>query len=705
MNNTVLNDKMTELESACKDNDHELVKSVLGSLETPELKSKGFKKIIAYYKESAAAPVGYMMFYAQWLISQDDLSEAMKLLREIRQLGVDDERISAFIYNSLIKPREAEFSARYHRNMELLKTNGVLFNDSDISFNVITKKLLVISEYQSSVPDSMIDCFEMSIPQMLVDIISVKTILYALSKTEMLYLVYDDMQYLYYMLLFEDLNQFLSFISKKRILMFEGKAKGLMEKFFLNILVRPPQYSLEHSVNAGYVEFITRINEARKDSYNELKGVLDDYYASYDQEYYRKLFQGNVSEIKVLLITSRHTELNKFIVKHWYKAFLDLGYRAELLIEREQFEIVNEYSVHWKINEYRPDIIFHINFGASSLNKGNLRNNILWINRYRDKAGNDLHKISSNYNYHNMFILPVLAEWEERLKRIDIPPERILTTSEGVDISIFTKSKNINSEYACDLTCVSNSVGSKDQKIEHYFRMISTPVLKELVLKEMISLNELLDDEKLIFVLPVCTDVLDTILNRIDQKLSYQSGNEMSDHDRRVLRDFFEHMIDMVCRTRIMEWVVDSGITRNIKLWGRYWSNNEKFAPYHMGTASYGGQLASIYRSSNISLSDNPWALHERNFEIIASGGFPMIRSVDMGAAEEKQRITNFFKEDKEIVLFHSRDDFLNKFQYYLDNPELRMEVAEKGRGVVHRDFTCEAIADKTMKFVRSLYE
>ena len=95
---------------------------------------------------------------------------------------------------------------------------------------------------------------------------------------------------------------------------------------------------------------------------------------------------------------------------------------------------------------------------------------------------------------------------------------------------------------------------------------------------------------------------------------------------------------------------------------------------------------------------------HERNFEIFASGGFPLIRYVEWPETECPNKITNFFKENEEVVLFYSKDDLLNKMQYFLDNPDERERIAENGRQVVINEFNHIAIARKTMNFIEDYY-
>ncbi len=54
--------------------------------------------------------------------------------------------------------------------------------------------------------------------------------------------------------------------------------------------------------------------------------------------------------------------------------------------------------------------------------------------------------------------------------------------------------------------------------------------------------------------------------------------------------------------------------------------------------------------------------------------------------------------------MFYNKDDLLNKVQHYLDNPQEREEIAEKGRNVVIRDFSNIAVAKRTMDFIKNYY-
>jgi spore maturation protein CgeB len=86
----------------------------------------------------------------------------------------------------------------------------------------------------------------------------------------------------------------------------------------------------------------------------------------------------------------------------------------------------------------------------------------------------------------------------------------------------------------------------------------------------------------------------------------------------------------------------------------------------------------------NLSTSSQPGAnqIKGRNFEIPACGGFQLT-----GTAS---RLDEFFAPGKEIVLYHTVDDMIEKIRYYLEHEQDRQAVADAGYARVMRDHTYE---------------
>lgn len=693
----------TLLEQACRENNREALGSMIESAESDELKKQVFLQIIEYYSANLNFPVGYVLIFIKWLLQKQDRATAMEQILRCRKMGVPEERLSGLIYEYLIKPKELYFREKFNKNLQLLQSSRIFFTNSSFDFDQIKKDISVIAGKQPDLPDILVQ--QEGKTFLLVDVTDTEVITNSLEKKNALYLVYENLRKFYYMLFFEDLSVLSKYMERhveqnlnhSRIIFFAGCDTEFFQKFLSNPMVISPNYCINRSSNKTYCSIIESITERIDKNTCTIKEELALYYKRLNHQYYENLFLRSPSDIKILLCVSEGTELNKFIVKNWHKAFLELGYRSELLIEREPYELLNEKSITERIYTYKPDILFMINWVIDSfIQDADIRKNLLWIMRYRDAYS--LSYADKNYeDYCNMFISPILFEWTEQLKRVGVPENRIYNTSDGVDISIFSKNDAITSQYACDIVCVNNSGGSELTRLDYWLRDIKNERTKLLFKDLYEELKEKAFDNMHLH-LP------DNIRAYIDKKIFKLRDIDIPASGKKYLVDFCTHMLDSICRTIIMEWVIDSGITNKIRLWGKGWINKEKFRKFHMGTARHGRELANIYRSSSISMSDNLWSLHERNFEILASGGFPLIRYVRHPEVEERNKITNYFKENEEGVLFYSKDDLLNKIQYYLDNPSERERIAENGRQVVINNFSHVAIARKTMNFIKGYY-
>jgi spore maturation protein CgeB len=99
-------------------------------------------------------------------------------------------------------------------------------------------------------------------------------------------------------------------------------------------------------------------------------------------------------------------------------------------------------------------------------------------------------------------------------------------------------------------------------------------------------------------------------------------------------------------------------------------------------------RIVEIFQTSLISLnlsdSSTPGTnqIKGRNFEIPACGGFQL-----SGYAE---RLEEFFVPDKEIVVYRTMDELIEKIRYYLVHGEERAAIADAGYARVMREHTYE---------------
>lgn len=678
------------LESVCGAHDHEQIKEVLDSAESAIMRRSVFRKIISDYEDMGLFPVGYYLMFIKWLIQGNDLFSATKHINRCLQKGVAKGRISQIVYENLIRPDESVFRDRFNMNMQLLKSHGTLFSGLDFNFDQIKSEITVIVNQQDCMPEGLKEQKDGGV--LLADVVNIDLMRKVLERDNILFLAFDDIKKFYYMLLFESMLDIEKYIKSRRVMIFADKDKQLLNDFFSNYLVMFPDYYYDLSSGERYRKTLNILNESRIKDTNTYLNNLKEYYSKRDSNYYRELLSGSPSDIRVMFITSERTELNKFITKNWYSAFLELGYQSKLLIENEPYEKLSPSFLYRMTYEYKPDMVFYVNHSAGSIfRERDISDNLLWIMRYRDMTA--VHSPDCE----NLFVTSMVKEWVEDLIKQGMPDERILYFPDGVNLDVFTRSESTSNRFACDVVSVNNSGGDEFFRFTYLLNIIQNDVVRQVVHELYAEINEMGNQEQFLF--------FDKSLEKLLYVKLVGKGIMINEDAKNLIVRFFTLMMFAFFRRKVVEWIIDSGITKKVKVWGRGWSNYDKFKDYHMGIASYGEELSTIYSSSKIAISDHPnIPLHERNFEILACGGFPIVKYVKPENGEDIDYISNYFRENEEIVLFYNKDDLLNKVQYYLDNPVERERISENGRNVVIRDFSSVAIAGKTMDIIKKHY-
>ncbi len=89
--------------------------------------------------------------------------------------------------------------------------------------------------------------------------------------------------------------------------------------------------------------------------------------------------------------------------------------------------------------------------------------------------------------------------------------------------------------------------------------------------------------------------------------------------------------------------------------------------------------------AAKIVLNQNHYAeifgTNKRTFEVAAIGAFQLT---------DTPALRDVFDPDSEVATFGSREDLLEKIDYYLARPELRLEMAERAARRAHADHTYE---------------
>jgi spore maturation protein CgeB len=151
-------------------------------------------------------------------------------------------------------------------------------------------------------------------------------------------------------------------------------------------------------------------------------------------------------------------------------------------------------------------------------------------------------------------------------------------------------------------------------------------------------------------------------------------------------------------RQAIADWLIEAGYT-NLKLWGDDWLKEKRYEKYAMGPAENGATLSKILQSSKIVLGNNVNGTGAAGvWETMLSGAFYMSNYVP--PEEDYVDIRKDMTEGENLVIFHNKQDLLDKVAFYLSHEDERKQMAEKGTQFALEHRTYEALMKKMLCFL-----
>jgi spore maturation protein CgeB len=124
----------------------------------------------------------------------------------------------------------------------------------------------------------------------------------------------------------------------------------------------------------------------------------------------------------------------------------------------------------------------------------------------------------------------------------------------------------------------------------------------------------------------------------------------------------------------------------NTRLYGPVYQMDEDLMRCHVGRPTFNDvEHSRVVARSKVNLGLSGWpeakgGFSARNYRILAASGFLL--------ANRGNHIEDYFIENEEIVLFDDKKDCIEKIKYYLKHDVERLEIAQKGRERVLRDYT-----------------
>lgn len=642
------------------------------------------------------------------LLDAGDREAAGALLWSVRRRGLHLASVSAVLFRMVIEPDLDHYRARFEANLALLDEYLRTPLPDGFTYHSAVRELQLLPylpEEERRATPQLKGPAGRSEAVLLVDPSGTFLLREALTGTiHLAYLVFDDPQKLAQLLLFEDLAplrrsfSWLEYVREPhRLLIFARRDQGAMRSLFDDLRVRIPTHGVDFSQRRDYADLVRAAGGERLEHVETLRREAVAFCQTLTHEHYARLFSTGERPPKVMIITTRRGEISYSICLNWANAFRALGYNVHIAQEAAPFHYNTSHYFLERLASLRPDMLFVLNCAVAEVYQdAEIQRSLLCLARFRDFVSitGGLHTV----DYENtMFFVASVPIQLATASQAGMPAERMMYVPDGVDVSVFhPREATDTGRYGCDVVSVSNNA-CNDAWARTTFLESAEGHPTVLAVLEVVcdEIEEMARAEQFLFFPATFEKLLAERLERAGIGLPGPTIIFLAAQLREVMISHY--------RRKVMEWIIRSGITPWIKVWGRNWKRYPIFAPYDMGPAAHGEELSTIYQNSKISISDHGFfTLHERNFEIYASGGFPLIKGpVPEGEWDvQTDVITNYFLPDEEVVLFYERDDLLQKVAYYLEHSDAREMVAAQGRAIVRRQFTTVALAESVMKRV-----
>lgn len=115
-----------------------------------------------------------------------------------------------------------------------------------------------------------------------------------------------------------------------------------------------------------------------------------------------------------------------------------------------------------------------------------------------------------------------------------------------------------------------------------------------------------------------------------------------------------------------------------------------------MSYVDYNEEMPQIFRNSkinlNITLRSILSGIPLRCLDIMGAGGFLL--------SNYQPELAEFFTDGKDMVMYTSRQDLLDKIHYYLSHDEERIAIATNGRQKIRNNFSYDIIIDEILDIV-----
>lgn len=491
------------------------------------------------------------------------------------------------------------------------------------------------------------------------------------------YLIYDRN----FWMLFAQTADLKELLKEKRVVFLIGRKSFC--SYLEDSYVVSPKKIINFGSHEEYETLFGTIMEHKVKKMEEYKRGNAAYYQAHGQEVIQNIQNGKP---RILFITSRFTSVLQYHTRDCMQAAQRMGCRTRLLIEPDGIHRMTLLSKEEEISDFKPDIIFCIDHFRYEYN---VPDHVVWITWVQDPMPLVMDKKSPGKLKSRDFVMTHYTSWKD-FDAIGYSKECLIEAPIPANSYIYRPyllTCEEREKFSCDICFVCHA-----SDVDSYIESV-VAAYPERVQDMIYALHKgyqayVCESGKLFFSQEEFRKFIDgAMIQNFEIKVSDEYLDTMS-------KDMWLGFNQRVYRQALVDWIIEAGFT-NLKLWGNGWKDNVKYKEYAMGPAENGEVLSKIYQSSKIVIGNNVGtSAAARAWETMLSGGFYMANYIP--PEEDGVDIRKIMKVDEELVVFHEREDLIEKIQFYLTNEKERQRMSLIG----HKAALERMTFDKTMQRV-----
>ncbi len=360
--------------------------------------------------------------------------------------------------------------------------------------------------------------------------------------------------------------------------------------------------------------------------------VNNAYYDAIDDVELARTLSGQAGRRPRLLVPScPWSTVIQYSIRDTCRAFEKAGWETEIL---DSPAVIPSHYVMESINRFKPDVFLYVSHLRTEA-PGVIPDNLMMVSWVQDPVPTiNSSEAARQWNEHaTLRKRDLLTGYVDQLRPFGYFEERMVPLNMIVDTDRFRPrelSAEQNEKYACDICFASNAGLPTDRVVREKLVSLLKPYgcTEPLLMKIHDRLwthyragNTITHYDQLkafVFRIPEC----ELVLNGLDHV-----------QQDALVELLFWRLNDLIYRHTVLEWL-DEYATENpgfrLNLYGNDWDQHPRFSNYARGAIVHGEELSAAFQSARFCLHLNgAEGPHQRLYEILASGGVPLLRHSD----------------------------------------------------------------------------